>query len=429
MSATGSPSNSTPSSRPGTPGSLPQDTETQGRIKLLLGILKKFIMVTDIANVRFSLPAELMEPIPNLEYWNYLDYPDAFVHLGEPDDEIERCISILRFWFTKDLKFIKGKPCKPYNSTLGEFFRCHWDVERPESTNGGSDTKEPILVSFLTEQTSHHPPISAFYVECKEKGISAKGYDQISARFTGTSIKVSPGNHNLGIFINLHNRDDEEWNLTHPAAHLGGFLRGALSITVQDICYVTCPRLKLKVILHYLEEPWVGRSRYKVEGVIFKYDPDNDTITRIRDVPEEDVKARIDGSWITQMYYTLAGSKEKKLLIDVEPLFPATKYVPPEELQLPNESRRMWQQVTDAILGRDYNKATDLKIAIEEQKRKELAEREAKKEAWTPKYFIVGGKPGIPSLTPQGQAVLDAMSKRDYKIPDTANSADAGGSK
>lgn len=32
-------------------------------------------------------------------------------------------LEVLRFWFTKDLKYAKGKPCKPYNSCLGEFFR------------------------------------------------------------------------------------------------------------------------------------------------------------------------------------------------------------------------------------------------------------------------------------------------------------------
>ena len=47
-------------------------------------------------------------------------------------------LEVLRFWFTKDLvglspllirtmliekKYVKGKPCKPYNSVLGEFFR------------------------------------------------------------------------------------------------------------------------------------------------------------------------------------------------------------------------------------------------------------------------------------------------------------------
>jgi len=110
--------------------------------------------------------------------------------LGDSDDELERCISVLRFWFTKDLKFIKGRLCEPYNSTLGEFFRCHWDVERPSPASEGDGSK-PILVSFLTEQTSHHPPISAFYIECKEKGLSAKGYDQVRLATISRKIDVT----------------------------------------------------------------------------------------------------------------------------------------------------------------------------------------------------------------------------------------------
>ncbi len=85
---------------------------------------------------------------------------------------------------------------------------------------------KPVTVSYLTEQTSHHPPVSAFWVECLEKGISARGFDQLSAKFTGTSLRVTPGVYNLGIFITLHNWGEEEYQLTHPAAHLGGLLRG-----------------------------------------------------------------------------------------------------------------------------------------------------------------------------------------------------------
>lgn len=83
----------------------------------------RFIGVKDIASVRFSLPAQLLEPTPNLEYWNYLDRPETFTAIGDSDEPLDRMLEVLRFWFTKDLKYVKGKPCKPYNSTLGEFFR------------------------------------------------------------------------------------------------------------------------------------------------------------------------------------------------------------------------------------------------------------------------------------------------------------------
>ena len=168
-----------------------------------------------------------------------------------------------------------------------------------------SKSEKPVKVSYLTEQTSHHPPVSAFFVDCPQKGLTARGFDQLSAKFTGTSIKVTPGEHNLGIFITLEKRDNEQYQLTHPAAHLGGLLRGALSVTVGDQCYITCTKTKVKTILQYVEEGWLGKTQNKVEGVIFRYDPENDNKTRIRDIPDSDVLARISGNWREKMYFSL----------------------------------------------------------------------------------------------------------------------------
>ena len=122
--------------------------------------------------------------------------------------------------------------------------QCKWEVPDtapsiveptgPPVREGVNDaSKKPVTVSYLTEQTSHHPPISAFYIDCPEKGISARGFDQLSAKFTGTSVKVTPGTHNLGIFIALHRRGDEEYQLTHPAAQLGGLLRGLMPVQIS----------------------------------------------------------------------------------------------------------------------------------------------------------------------------------------------------
>ena len=84
---------------------------------------RRFIGVSDLAAVRFSLPSQLLEPTPNLEYWTYLDSPNAFVAIGTSDEPLDRMLEVIRFWLTKDIKYAKGKPVKPYNSCLGEFFR------------------------------------------------------------------------------------------------------------------------------------------------------------------------------------------------------------------------------------------------------------------------------------------------------------------
>lgn len=222
--------------------------------------------------------------------------------------------------------------------------QCNWDVKQtPPPVLGPSasqNSNKPVRVTYLTEQTSHHPPVSAYYMECPERGVSGRGFDQISANFTGTRIRVAPGVHNHGIYITLHNRD-ETYNLTHPTAHLGGILKGtytarpsfsgntltpagALTVTVADVCYVTCPKSRLKAILNYQEEGWVGKAKNAMQGVIFKYDPSNDNKTRIKDVSDADVLARVEGSWHDQICVTLgskAFDKTDKSVSDVRGLY------------------------------------------------------------------------------------------------------------
>ncbi|KAJ4412702.1 hypothetical protein N0V91_000464 [Didymella pomorum] len=434
-STTNSATPSNAASRASTPGAgAEKPPDESSKFKTFLGILRKFIGVSDLAAVRFSLPAQLLEPRPNLEYWHYLDRPDTFISIGDSDDELGRLLGCLRFWFTKDLKYVKGKPCKPYNSTLGEFFRCNWKVEDTHPTlktpnsapsssaNSVAGDGKTVTVSYLTEQTSHHPPVSAFYIDCPEKGISARGYDQLSAKFTGTSVRVVAGAHNLGIFINLKNRDNEEYQLTHPAAYLGGILRGSLSVSVADTCYITCPKTGLKVILEYQEEGWLGRSQNLVKGVIFKYDSKNDNITKIKDVSDKEVLARIEGAWTDKVYYTLGNkpfnkAPEKHLIIDLNPLFPVPKVVPPMEEQLPNESLKFWEGVTNAIVGRQYNQATSLKTEIEEKQRQKAAERKESNKEWQPRFFTGAVTPvGRPDLTTDGEIALKGLHEESYKL-------------
>jgi hypothetical protein len=312
---------------------------------------------------------------------------------------------------------------------------------RPASSNAASNPNfksgAPVTVSYLTEQTSHHPPVSAFYVDCPEKGITARGFDQISAKFTGTSVRVTPGEHNLGIFITIARRNNEQYQLTHPAANLGGLLRGSLNVTVGDICYVTCPLTKIKTILHYHEEGWLGKTQNKVEGVIFRYDPENDNKTRVKDVPDKDVLARVSGNWKDKLYFSLgpksvgflddssadkanASQDTQTLLIDLSPLSVAQKVLPPMEAQLPNESLKFWSGVTEAITTRQYSRATALKQELEERQREKAKERETSGTTWQPRFFTGAVTPlGKPELTQDGREVLDGLHHGKFELKES----------
>lgn len=49
--------------------------------------------------------------------------------------------------------------CKPYNSVLGEHFRCHWEVP-PNSVDPA--TREPVINGFLHQHNVGDPQISGY---------------------------------------------------------------------------------------------------------------------------------------------------------------------------------------------------------------------------------------------------------------------------
>lgn len=157
---------------------------------------------------------------------------------------------------------------------------------------------------------------------------------------------------------------------------------------------------------------------------MFTYDPENDVkAQKIRDVPIKDIIARIEGSWMDKVYYTLgsdpfaSATQDKHLIIDLQPLFPVPKTIPPLEDQLPNESQRFWKDVTVAIKAKQYSLATNLKTTIEEKQRAKAAERKELEKDWQPRFFTGAVTPvGRPELTEDGKKVLEGLHADVWKL-------------
>ena len=66
------------------------------------------------------------------------------------------------------------------------------------------------------------------------------------------------------------------------------------------------------MILEYQEEGWLGKTKNLMKGVIFRYDPANDTKTKIKDVKDDDVVARLEGCWHEEIFYTLGNKSFDK---------------------------------------------------------------------------------------------------------------------
>ncbi|ORY30228.1 hypothetical protein BCR39DRAFT_564947 [Naematelia encephala] len=492
----------------GAPATLPEvgNGGEEGKMRVLLGLLRKLVGVKDVANLRLSLPASLLEPIPNLEYWQYADRADIFAAIGDSSDELERMLAVLRFSFSKELKFVRARLGKPYNSALGEHFRCSWylppivldkDTKAPvirthvhvplpnEPAYGGqggsgwmtpvlrpqdggkstSDTasvppskkqsissikgnsftlstdainatralpgpgeeiesdpdagvvdSENVTVVFICEQVSHHPPISAAYYICPEKGIEAYGVDQISARVSGMSVKVGPGSLNKGLFVKI-TRDGpgqgEEYRISHPAAQVNGILKGAFYGTISDQISVTCAggapsKTKLRALIDYKDESWIGRPRFLVDGSSIE----EEGWSKPKQVPADKVVAQIEGTWRTQIKWRLKGEKEWRILIDLDHLALIPKHVRPLEEQEPEESRKLWDPVTQALLAKRWNDATQQKQIIEQKQREKAAQRKAKDEVYVSKFFEADWVDGRPRLNAEGRRAVESEAAR-----------------
>lgn len=107
--------------------------------------------------------------------------------------------------------------------------------------------------------------------------------------------------------------------------------------------------------------------------------------------------------------------------MDVNPLFPAQKIVPPMDLQLPNESRKFWAEATDAITTKQWSRATAVKQALEERQRQKAAERKARNVEWVPRFFTGATTPvGQPQLTEDGRRAIQGMNAGDYRLEPSA---------
>ncbi|ORY32450.1 hypothetical protein BCR33DRAFT_759288 [Rhizoclosmatium globosum] len=366
--------------------------DNSSKLSFVWSLLKKLGSVKDLSGLRLSLPANLMEPRSNLEFWNYNDRPDYFASMGDPENDVERMLHVLRWFLCKDTKWKSRNPDlrKPYNPVLGEIFRCEWEVDNTpaptfisESSSTPTSPSPKIRVGCLSEQIIHHPPISAFYYECKEKGVVARGVDHVAAKFTGTQLKFGAGEHNPGVFVNLE-KWGEEYQMTYPWASVGGWLTGSPYITVSETTVVTCEKSGLRCIFLYKDEPFFGSAKFAVEGKVYRFDAATKSLTDISKIPESQVVATLSGQWNAKVFVKIVATNTEGLLFDLQSSTTAEKICPPEDLMDQFESRKLWKGVTDAIHKKEYGVATKLKREIEEEQRRI---RKARKEPFESRFF------------------------------------------
>ncbi|PIK45147.1 putative oxysterol-binding protein-related protein 11-like [Apostichopus japonicus] len=117
----------------------------------------------------------------------------------------EICLNTNSKDFTSSYTEIEGSVAKkPYNPIIGETFNCSYEVPKASfhpsasgppftaTTNQSDSSPEAIeRVTFVSEQVSHHPPVSAFYAECPSLNTYMNGWIWTKSKFLGMSVGVT----------------------------------------------------------------------------------------------------------------------------------------------------------------------------------------------------------------------------------------------
>ncbi|KAL5286799.1 OSBPL9 family protein [Megaselia abdita] len=333
---------------------------------------------------KVALPTFILERRSLLEmYADYFAHPDLFLKIADLDDPRDRIVQVCRWYMSAYHAGRKSSVAKkPYNPILGEVFQCHWNLpgeipNEEEVTDGPVPWCKSNQLTFLAEQVSHHPPISAFYAEHSKKKISFAAYVWTKSKFLGLSIGV----HNIGQgVITLCDRN-EEYTVTFP----NGYGRSILTIPWIELggsVTINCPQTGYHADVEFLTKPFYGGKRHKITAEV--YAPN-----------EKKSFVSISGEWNGLMEAKWNESKRTEVFVDVNSIPIFKKQVRPIADQDEYESRTVWKEVTVGLKSNDIEKATSAKFQVEQKQREKVLERKNSNTQWNTKYFKPVGESWI----------------------------------
>lgn len=321
---------------------------------IILEMIKQLRYGMDLHKVTF--PTFVLEPRSMLErITDFMAHPELIIQAASASDPTERFVGILRYFLAGWHIRPKGVK-KPYNPVLGEFFRCRWDFE--DGSKG----------YYLAEQVSHHPPVSAFFYACPDHHIVINGHIAPKSRFLGNSVASILDGH---FIIELTDKK-ESYEITLPNLYARGILFGTMIYEVSDHCKVICEKNDLLAEIEFKSKGYFTGTYNALVGTVKK---------------SNDVIYKISGKWSEEIHYQSTKSRKPEILFNATNAKAFKKIVPPEGDQIAFESRRLWTDVTKAILKNDQEAATNAKSTIEDAQRKARAQREESEEPWNPNHF------------------------------------------
>ncbi|KAF8060924.1 hypothetical protein FPV67DRAFT_1512132 [Lyophyllum atratum] len=325
---------------------------------IISSLISQLRVGMDLSRVTF--PTFVLEPRSMLErITDFMSHPDLIFGAEHCNDPEERFIRVLQYYLAG--WHIKPKGVKkPYNPVLGEFFRCRYDY--PDGTHG----------FYVAEQVSHHPPISAFFYISPANRVSILGELRPKSKFLGNSVSTTMEGENRVTLLGVP--EDGEYIITMPNMYARGILFGKMVLELGDTCIAKNEKTGMFCDLEFKTRGFFSGTYNAIAG-------------RIRHGSTE--VGEIIGRWSHVMEFRSTKTGSKRVLFDAvkDGQNISAKWVPPVEEQEPTESRRLWQDLTNAIVNKDMEAATTAKLAVEDAQRERRKQLEESGMRHEPRFF------------------------------------------
>jgi len=318
---------------------------------------------------KISMPVTLNEPISMLQrLCEEMEYSELVEKARSSETPLERMQWVAAFAVSAYGSCNTRASHKPFNPLLGETYEC---------------VREDKAFKFISEQVSHHPPISA--AQCNGQGWVWSQWVQIRSKFWGKSMEFQPEGQ-VSLTIDRPGGSPGEtyvWNKVTSCIH--NLLGAERWVDLYGESIVECSQTGLTARIQFVKASYWSNKRHEVFGTI------NDK--------QGNVLQNLFGKWSEALYVGKAPStrciwRPGTLPDDAELYYGFSRFaielnevVAAEAVKLPPTDCR-WRPDQRALEEGRVSEAENVKLGIEQAQRDRKRQRDmGQLDSFSPQWF------------------------------------------
>ncbi len=197
-----------------------------------------------------------------------------------------RRLAFVAVYSTTVLTSVEKSNTKPFNPLLGETF----ELVTPE-------------FKFISEQVSHHPPVTAFFCEGKEYSVWSN--NRPKTKFTGKNVTFTQ----MYNFYVEFPQYGEKYEIRQPVISAHNLIIGSPYVDLGGKSVIrNCTKEGEKCVLEYHRRGWTSTGAFKVDGEVFN--------------SKGQVVFNIDGNWNSQVVIVNPKKPEEREVIWTKTPYP-----------------------------------------------------------------------------------------------------------